>query len=55
MSEASLVPILDQDRTVHLVLCDFGSLGLAYRETAPADADLETIINRMMRANTIGL
>ena len=32
------------DRTVYLVLDDFGKLGSAYRETDPADADLETVV-----------
>ena len=32
------------DRTVYLVLDDFGKLGSAYRETDPANANLETIV-----------
>jgi hypothetical protein len=32
------------DRTVYLVLDDFGRLGSAYRETDPADANLETVV-----------
>ena len=32
------------DRTVYLVLDDFGKLGSAYRETDPADANLETVV-----------
>ena len=29
---------------MYLVLDDFGKLGSAYRETDPADADLETVV-----------
>jgi len=35
--------------TVHLVLEDFGVLGRSYRETDEANADAETIIERLLR------
>ena len=37
-------PPAASDRTVYLVLDDFGKLGSAYRETDPADANLETVV-----------
>ena len=44
----SIVP-LDDDQDVYLVLDDFGGqLGLAWRETDPSDAKLETVITDLM-------
>lgn len=37
--------------TVHLVLEDFGVLGRAYRETDEAQADAETIVERILRGD----
>ena len=34
----------NHDRTVYLVLDDFGPLGSAYRETDPAEADRTTVV-----------
>jgi hypothetical protein len=36
------------DRTVHVVLDDFGELGRAYRETDEAEADERTIIDNFL-------
>jgi hypothetical protein len=36
------------DLELHFVLCDFGALGIAYVETAPTEADRDTIIRNMM-------
>ena len=36
------------DRTVHIVLDDFGNLGRAYRETDEELADLETVIGSLL-------
>ena len=36
------------EQTVYLVLCDFGPLGQAYRETNPERADLETTITDLL-------
>ena len=47
-SSPSIVP-LDDDQDVYLVLDDFGGqLGLAWRETDPSDAKLETVITDLM-------
>jgi hypothetical protein len=37
-------PAPGPDATVYLVLDDFGELGSAYRETDPAEADLQTVV-----------
>jgi len=42
----SIVP--GNDQTVFLVEDDFGKIGRAYRETDPAEADLETIIQNLI-------
>ena len=42
------VPQLPEDVTVYLVLNDHGKHGLAYDETAPAEADRETIIRNFL-------
>lgn len=48
----SIVP-LDDDQDVYLVLDDFGrQLGLAWRETDPSDAKLETVITDLMEGST---
>ena len=39
---APVAPALDE--TTYIVLEDFGSLGLAYRETDPEHADLESVL-----------
>ena len=36
------------DRTVHIVLDDFGNLGRAYRETDEEQAGLETVIGSLL-------
>ena len=43
---ATTAPALspNHDRTVYLVLDDFGPLGCAYRETDPAEADRKTVV-----------
>jgi hypothetical protein len=41
-----VVPALDLE--LHFVLCDFGTLGTAYVETAPTEVDRDTIIRNMM-------
>jgi hypothetical protein len=43
----SIVPH-DDDQEVYLVLDDLGRLGLAWRETNPNDADLETVIHDLL-------
>jgi hypothetical protein len=43
----SIVPNGDE-QTVYLVLCNYGPLGRAYRETDPDRADLETTINDLL-------
>jgi hypothetical protein len=42
------VPELSNDVTVYLVLDDHGQFGIAYVETDPAEADLETIIGNFL-------
>jgi hypothetical protein len=42
------VPERSDDNTVYLVLNDHGRLGIAYDETDPAEADLETIIGNFL-------
>jgi len=42
----SIVPGTDQ--TVFVVEDDFGKIGCAYRETDPAEADLETIVQNFV-------
>ena len=42
----SVVPATDA--TVHLVLDDFGKLGLSYRETDVAEADERSVIDAMI-------
>jgi hypothetical protein len=37
-----------QDDTVYLVLDDFGSLGQAYRETDPEQADRKTVLSNLV-------
>ena len=37
-----------QDDTVYLVLQDFGSLGQAYRETDPSQADRQTVLSNLL-------
>ena len=37
-----------QDDTVYLVLDDFGSLGQAYRETDPGQADRQTVLSNLL-------
>jgi len=37
-----------QDDTVYLVLEDFGSLGRAYRETDPSQADRQTVLSNLL-------
>ena len=37
-----------QDDTVYLVLEDFGSLGQAYRETDPSQADRQTVLSNLL-------
>jgi hypothetical protein len=46
MPQRAASPPLAQgrDRTVYLVLDDFGELGSAFRETDPAQADLTTVV-----------
>jgi hypothetical protein len=46
MAHASLVPSFNED--VHLVLCDFGRVGLAYVETDPAEADATTVVQNLL-------
>src|SRR4051812_21453350 len=46
MARASLVPSFDAD--VHLVLCDFGTPGVAYVETDPAEADAGIIVENLL-------
>src|SRR3954451_11959724 len=43
----SIIPHED-DQEVYLVLDDFCRLGLAWRETNPNDADLETVIHDLL-------
>ena len=46
----SIAPSTPQpDDTVYIVLEDFGALGLAYRETDPDHADLESVIDDLIR------
>ena len=45
-SRATLVPA--SDATLHFVLCDFGTLGNAYIETDPNEADRRTIVRGMV-------
>jgi len=42
----SLVPSPDHD--LHFVLCDFGKYGKTYIETAPSEADRDTIVSNMI-------
>jgi hypothetical protein len=37
-----------QDDTIYLVLEDFGSLGKAYRETDPSQADRQTVLSNLL-------
>ena len=37
-----------QDDTIYLVLEDFGSLGQAYRETDPSQADRQTVLSNLL-------
>ena len=37
-----------QDETIYLVLEDFGSLGQAYRETDPSQADRQTVQSNLL-------
>ena len=37
-----------QDATIYLVLDDFGSLGQAYRETDPNQADRQTVLANLL-------
>ena len=37
-----------QDATIYLVLEDFGSLGQAYRETDPTQADRQTVLANLL-------
>ena len=37
-----------QEDTVYLVLEDFGSLGRAYRETDPSQADRQTVLSNLL-------
>ena len=37
-----------QEDTVYLVLEDFGSLGRAYRETDPSQADWQTVLSNLL-------
>src|ERR1700716_3475788 len=46
MAHASIVPSLDAD--IHLVLCRFGRVGLAYIETDPAEADATTGVHHLV-------
>src|SRR3954454_18215508 len=46
MKHASIAPSLDAD--IHLVLCRFGRVGLAYVETDPAEADATTVIQNLL-------
>ena len=46
MAHASIVPSLDAD--IHLVLCRFGRVGLAYIETDPAEADATTVVQSLL-------
>jgi len=46
-STPSLVP--SDDLNVYIVLDDFGEAGRAYRETDEAEADLENVIDSMMK------
>jgi hypothetical protein len=36
------------DETIYLVLEDFGSLGQAYRETDPSQADRQTVLSNLL-------
>ena len=36
------------DETIYLVLEDFGSLGQAYRETDPSQADRQTVLSDLL-------
>jgi hypothetical protein len=47
MPSPSIVPH-DDDQEVYLVLDDLGRLGLAWRETSPSDAELETVIQDLL-------
>ena len=38
-----------QDFNMHLVLCDFGSSGVAYVETDPSEADETTIVRNLIQ------
>ena len=50
MSPSRATPSLapDADLAVHIVLDDFGEDGRIYRETAEAEADLETVIRDIL-------
>jgi hypothetical protein len=41
-------PVSSRDSTVYLVLDDFGSFGLAYRETDPTQADRHTVVANLL-------
>ena len=45
-TRATLVPTIEAN--VYLVLCEFGSLGAAYIETDPSQADFESIVRNML-------
>ena len=47
MSSVPLASSSDQD--LHFVLCDFGHYGRAYVETDPAEADVSTIIRKLLQ------
>jgi hypothetical protein len=51
MRDAGIAPGLvpSFDVTVHIVLDDFGKIGRAYREVGEAEADLDTVIDDMLR------
>jgi hypothetical protein len=46
IQSSSIAP--EPDDVVHLVLDDFGALGTAYRETDPAEAGEQAIIERLL-------
>jgi hypothetical protein len=43
-----LVPHFNVNGTVHIMLDDFGKAGQVYRETAEADATLESVIDDLL-------
>lgn len=48
-------PLAPDPETVFLVLDDFGEIGMAYRETDPQAADVETIILSMASGSPLSV